>query len=77
MLHHFSYDAYEEIQPVEIPDSNLLGIFEPIPSSNPDELVILAKSFLSPIESPPLHEAVQNKNRIRSQFLQRKEHIVK
>jgi lactate racemase len=64
MLHDFLYDGYEQIQPVEIPDSNLFGIFEPVPSNNPDELVILAKSFFTPIEAPLLHEAVQNKNRV-------------
>lgn len=45
----FPYRGYEEIAPVEVPDANLMGIFEPrmVGDADEDEL-ILARGFSEP-----------------------------
>src|SRR6266508_345602 len=60
----FLYPGYEEIEGVDIPDSNLMGVDEPVGIIETDELIALAKGFAEPIGAPPLHDAVHRKDRV-------------
>lgn len=61
----FLYRGYEDIAPVEVPDANLMGIFEPrgVGDADEDEL-ILARGFSEPYGAPRLREMVSSKARV-------------
>lgn len=53
----FNYPGYEEIAPVEVPDANLAGIFEPRRFAGIDEAAVLKQGFDNPIGAEPLRRA--------------------
>ncbi|MGE5608706.1 MAG: lactate racemase domain-containing protein, partial [Bacillota bacterium] len=55
----FPYPNYQNIQPMEIPDRNLLGIFSPRAFREVDEPAELERGFSSPIGATPLSQAAK------------------
>jgi nickel-dependent lactate racemase len=55
----FDYPGYETIQPADVPDDNLMGIFAPTEPAGVDEARILADGFGNPIGAPRLREAAR------------------
>jgi nickel-dependent lactate racemase len=55
----FPYPGYEQIAAVEVPDSNLMGVYAPLAFSEVDEDAVLARGFAEPHGAPRLREAVQ------------------
>ena len=60
----FPYAGYEGIAPVEVPDTNLMGVWEPRALEDVDEETALATAFSRPIGAPRLREAVKRGDRI-------------
>jgi nickel-dependent lactate racemase len=60
----FPYPGYENIQAVEVPDRNLVGVFSPKTIADIDENAVLKSGFENPIGAPSLHEIVHGKERI-------------
>jgi nickel-dependent lactate racemase len=60
----FSYPGYEEIEPVIVPDANLLGIYAPRTAGEVNEEGILARGFAEPHGAARLREAVKPIDRV-------------
>lgn len=60
----FPYPGYEGIEPVEVPDANLLGVFSPRALQDIDETAVLRDGFARPIGSPLLREIVAARDRV-------------
>ena len=60
----FPYAGYEGIAPVEVPDANVMGMWEPRALEDVDEETTLATAFARPIGAPRLREAVKRDDRI-------------
>lgn len=60
----FPYPGYEKIAPVEVPDANLMGVFEPRASGVEDDEAILRRGFVEPIGAPHLRDAVKRDDRV-------------
>src|SRR5437879_6300587 len=60
----FPFAGYEDIQPVEVPDSNLMGVFSPPVEGDVDENAVLAHAFAEPIGAPRLSEALRSASRV-------------
>ena len=52
----FTYSGNEGIESVEVPDANLLGVYEPLAVDDVDEADVLARSFAEPYGAPHLRE---------------------
>lgn len=60
----FPYPGYEKITPVEVPDANLMGIYQPRSAGAVDEASILARGFASPIGAPLLRDVARGTGRV-------------
>jgi lactate racemase len=60
----FPYPGYEGIAPVEVPDANVIGVFEPRAISDVEEELVLARGMASPNAAPLLREAVRPRHRV-------------
>lgn len=60
----FPYPGYEQIEAVEIPDANLMGVYAPRAIGGVDEGVVLARGFTEPYSTPSLREAVSGSRRV-------------
>jgi nickel-dependent lactate racemase len=60
----FPYSGYEEIEPVIVPDANLLGIYAPRTAGRNNEEEILARGFAQPHGAARLREAVKPTDRV-------------
>src|SRR5438874_4854190 len=60
----FPFPGYEGIAPVEVPDSNLMGVFSPPADGDVDEAAVLARGFAEPVGAPRLREALQSAKRV-------------
>ena len=60
----FPYPGYEQIQPVEVPDATLMGIFAPRAFDAVDEQAVLREGFQRPIGAARLRDAVKESDRI-------------
>jgi len=60
----FPYPGYERIQPVDVPDANLMGVFGPRNFDHVDEQRVLRDGFARPIGGPPLREAARGKKSV-------------
>ena len=60
----FLYPGYENIAPVEVPDSNLMGAFQPRSIGEVEEGIILARGFASPVDAPLLRDAARSNDRV-------------
>ncbi|MCA1607545.1 MAG: lactate racemase domain-containing protein, partial [Acidobacteria bacterium] len=60
----FPYPGYEDIEPVVVPDANLLGVYAPRPAGKVNEEELLARAFAEPHRAPPLREAVKSTDRV-------------
>lgn len=54
---NFPYPGYEQIEPVEIPDANLMGVWEPASRAGVDEEAVIGEGFRGPVGAPRLREA--------------------
>ncbi len=59
----FPYPGYEAIAPLEVPGSNLLGVFSPR-EFDVDEADVLRRGFEQPIGAPRLRDAVREGERV-------------
>jgi nickel-dependent lactate racemase len=57
----FPYPGYEQIEPAEVPDRNLMGVFAPRQPHGVDENQVLNQGFLHPIGAPRLRDAAKGK----------------
>jgi nickel-dependent lactate racemase len=55
----FPYPGYEQIQPVEVPDANLMGVYSPRSFDTVDEQKALSEGFSKPFGAPRLRDAVR------------------
>ena len=60
----FPFPRYEAIPPVEIPDANLIGVFQPGGVAAVREVEVLRRGFSSPIGALPLRAAVARHDRV-------------
>jgi nickel-dependent lactate racemase len=61
----FPYPGYEQIQPAEVPDDHLMGVFAPRRADpGVDERGVIAASLASPIGAPRLRDAVRGKKSV-------------
>src|SRR5687767_6473277 len=60
----FAYPGYEGIEFVEIPDTNLLGVYEPLAVDDVDEEDLLAQGFEKPYGAMRLRDAVRASERL-------------
>src|SRR5207253_5090266 len=60
----FPFPGYEDIASVEVPDSNLMGVFSPPVDGDVDETAVLARGFAEPIGAPRLREALRSARRV-------------
>lgn len=60
----FQYAGYEEIAPVDIPDTNLLGVYTPGTAGDVNEREVLAQGFAEPHGAVRLREAVNSTDRV-------------
>src|SRR5262249_27462227 len=60
----FPYPLYESIQPAEVPDENLVGVFAPRTLAGIDEEAVLASGFEQPFGAPRLRNAVRSRDRV-------------
>lgn len=60
----FPYSGYEGIEPVTVPDANLLGVFAPRTPGDVNEEEILTQGFAEPHGALLLREAVKPKDRV-------------
>jgi nickel-dependent lactate racemase len=60
----FPYPGYERIESVEVPDANLLGVYEPLAIDEVDEEGVLAQSFDKPYGAPRLRDAVKRSDHV-------------
>ena len=57
----FPYPGYEQIQPVNVPNENLMGVFSPRAFDSVDEKKVLADGFAKAIGAPRLRDASSNR----------------
>src|SRR5438067_9953811 len=60
----FPFPCYETIAPVEVPDSNLMGVFSPPVEGDVDEAAVLARGFAEPVGAPRLRDALRGASRV-------------
>src|SRR5262245_6812938 len=60
----FPYPLYESIQPAEVPDENLVGIFTPRTLAAIDEEAVLSSGLENPFGAPRLRDAVRPRDRV-------------
>ena len=60
----FPYPGYEQIASAEVPDANLMGVFEPQAIGEIDEEDVLARGFAEPYGAPRLRDAVKPTDRV-------------
>lgn len=60
----FPYSGYEEIASVEVPDANLMGVYEPRSVGDVDEEEALALGFGEPHGAPRLRAAIEANARV-------------
>jgi nickel-dependent lactate racemase len=60
----FPYAGYEKIAPIDVPEENLMGLFEPKASPEVDSREILRRAFEAPYGSPRLKEMVKKTDQI-------------
>lgn len=60
----FPYPGYEKIAAVEVPDANLLGVYEPRVTVEADEDALLARGFAQPYGARRLREEVKPDDRV-------------
>src|SRR5207248_5767632 len=60
----FPYPGYEKIDPADVPDQNLMGIYAPQTPEGVDEAKVLREGFANPIAAPRLRDAVRGKTSV-------------
>ena len=61
----FPYEGYEAFEPVEIPDENLLGVYEPRAlGAGEDSEAVMRRGFANPIGAPQLREVAKADDRV-------------
>lgn len=60
----FPYPGYENIDPFEVPDKNLMGVFAPKTMPKVDEEKALRHGFANPIGAPRLRDAARGKKNV-------------
>src|SRR6185312_5345660 len=55
----FPYSGYEQIPPVDVPDTNLMGVYSPRSFDHIDEEKVLSGGFSRPVGAPRLRDAVK------------------
>lgn len=60
----FPYPGYEEVASVEVPDSNVLGVYAPRSAGDIDEEVLLTQGFAAPYGASRLREMVKPTDRV-------------
>ena len=60
----FPYPGYERIAAVEVPDANLMGVYQPRACSELDEEDVLARGFDEPYSAPRLRDAVKSTDHV-------------
>ena len=60
----FDYPGYEAIEPVKIPDANVMGVWEPAARPDADEQAILRAGFDRPFGAPRLRGAVGKSDKV-------------
>ena len=60
----FPYAGYEEFEPVEVPATNLLGVYTPATAGDVNEEEVLAQGFAEPHGAVRLREAVNSTDRV-------------
>jgi nickel-dependent lactate racemase len=60
----FPYPGYEGIASVDIPDANVLGVFEPRAVAVAEEEVLLGRAIANPIGAPPLRDTARSGDRV-------------
>ncbi len=60
----FPYPGYEGIEPVIVPDTNLLGVYSPRTAGRMNEAEILARGFAVPYGAAQLRESVKPGDRV-------------
>ncbi|MCA1577094.1 MAG: nickel-dependent lactate racemase [Acidobacteria bacterium] len=60
----FQYPGYHEIDSVEVPDANLLGVYAPRAANENVEEEVMARGFERPHGAPRLRDAVKSTDRI-------------
>lgn len=64
MLIDFPYKGYEEIASAQVPDENLIGVYEPKSAGEVDERAILEKGFSEPFGARRLRDEVGRDDRV-------------
>lgn len=61
----FPYKHFEQIEPAEVPDANLLGVFEPRAlGEGKDTQTVLKRGFANPVGAPRLRELAKAGDRV-------------
>src|SRR6185295_229162 len=60
----FPYPGYEHIAPVEVPDTNLAGVFSPRALREVDEGAVLREGFAHPVGAPALRDVARAGDRV-------------
>jgi lactate racemase len=60
----FPYPGYEQIAPVEVPDANLMGVYEPHAVAEVDEESVVERGFAEPIGAWQLRHEVRPTDRV-------------
>lgn len=61
----FPYKGFETFEPVEIPDENLMGVYEPRAlGQGEDSEAVVKRGFANPIGAPRLREVAQTSDRV-------------
>src|SRR4029078_5328728 len=60
----FPYPGYEQIEPFDVPDENLMGVYAPATYDRVDERRVLAHGFALATGAPRLRDAVRDANRV-------------
>ncbi len=62
MLYYYTY--YPKVREVEIPDSNLIGMYGPLEAPHTDREAVLREAFANPVNSPKLSEIATPEDRV-------------
>lgn len=60
----FPYPGYERIAAADVPDANLLGVWEPAAVPGVDEEAVLRRGFQAPVGAPRLRDSVEPGDRV-------------
>src|SRR5687767_10999740 len=60
----FPYPGYEQIAPVEVPDANLMGMYEPRAVADANEESVLERGFAEPFGAWRLRHEVRPSDRV-------------